>query len=439
MLNSEFLRIRTRLRPAVIGFALSSILAASFLVQAQEIWTLEKSIRRVLEVAPEIQTADAEIGIRQGALQQADDWPNPSIELQVDDKLGSEDAAGGYDFTQLAISQPLPMNRLAHQRSQAEAGLAGAEAQRRHQQLLLEYKVAQSFHILQLAEAKLQLATQRLQQAIRYQDTGRQGAADDPLIRYLTPLENMRLDIVQQTAKQTVDLAEGEFNEAAASFKALLAIPIDSAAQLMPLALVEIPAEFRFMEQALQDHPALEAGKQALRSAQAGIEVARSQRFDDPTLTLFTGKDFLANDRQQTSGVMLNLQIPLWNQNDGGVSQARYTARQAQAELNLQQRELQTRLQKSYTHLGHLIEQAEHYRTKLLQPAQQVFELTHKGFMAGELNILSLIDANNTYFDAKERYLELLQEGWLELADLRQSTGLSLLANNTATHSGEVK
>lgn len=401
-------------------------------------WTLAASIQRAVEVAPEMKTADAEIGKQQGKLEQAGAWPNPSVSIQVNNKLGIEDASGGYDVTQLAISQPLPIARLTHQRKQAEAGLAVAEAQRRQQQLSLEHKVAQRFHALQLAEAKLQLAEERFQQAGRYQNTGRKRTDNDPLIRYLTPLERMRLDIVQQAAKQTVDVAEGEYYEAAASFKALLEIPVETELKLAPLTLVAALSEFKVIQNILQDHPALEVDKQAVAFAQAGVAVAKAQRFDDPTLTLYREKDFLANGREDFTGIMLSVQVPLWNQNNGGVSQARYAVHQAKAELDLKQRELQTNLHKSYLHLEHLIKQAEHYQNKLLQPAQKVFTLTRKGFDAGELNILTLIDANNTYFDAQQRYFELLQEGWVELAEVRKSAGLFLLRNSPVTNLDEV-
>lgn len=399
------------------------------------VWSLESSIQQALNVAPELKTADAEIGKQQGKLEQAGAWPNPSVNIQVDDKLGIEDASGGYEVTQLAISQALPLSRLRHQRTQARSALAGAEAKRRQQQLMLEYKIAQRFHTLQLTDAKLQLAQKRLRQANRYQQNSPKHSIKDPLVRYLTPLERMRLDIVLQAAKQNVSVAEGEYNEAAASFKTLLAMPIKSELKLAPLTAIAIPEAFTVMEKALQNHPMLEADKQALASAQAGVAVAKSQRFNDPVLTLFREKDYLANRRQDVTGVMLSIQVPLWNQGKGLVSQARYLVHQAQAELNLQQRELRTRLHKSYLHLGHLIEQAEHYRNKLLKPAQQVFELTRKGFKAGELNILTLIDANNTYFSAQERYFELLQEGSLELAAVRQSAGISLLDNSAVPSS----
>jgi cobalt-zinc-cadmium efflux system outer membrane protein len=424
-----------RIMLASIGF----VILPQVLAEPTQSWTLQTSVQRALEVMPEMKIIDAEIGKQQGELEQADAWPNPSVSLQMDDSLGLEDASGGYDFTELAISQPLPFGRLAHQREQAEAALASAKEKRRYQQLLLEHEVANRFHVYQLAEAKLQLAKKRLQQARHYKGHRSQRDSSDPLIRYLTPLEVLRLDIVLQAARQSLTMAEGEFNAVSQGFKALLGIAIDADIKLMSLNPVPAPDELSLLNEALKNHPLFEAGKQIVVSLRAGVDVARSQRFDDPTLTLFQGEDFLDNRRQTTSGFMLSVQLPLWNQNNGSVSRARHSLRQAQAELNLNQRDLYSALNESYLHLGYLIEQIEHFRNKLLQPAEKMFALTKKGFDAGELNVLTLIDANNTYFDSQERYFELLQEGWLEMAELRKSAGLSLLAYIPVTNSAEVK
>ncbi len=416
--------------PSLLSVALAAsllTLAPLTLASPESRWTLGASIQRALEVAPEIKAANAAIGKQQGKLEQAGAWPNPSVSVQVDETLGLESSSGGYNVTQLEISQPIPMGRLKHQRTQAEAEVASAQALFRQQRLALEYKVAQRLHILQFAQAKLQLAKKRLQQAHRFQHTG---SNHDPLIRYLTPLETMRLNIVLQSAKQTADMAEGQFDEAAASFKSLLRLPLENKIALVALTPVTAIESFSVMEKSMQQHPSLQAYKQAVAASQAGVAVARAQRFSDPTLSLFRTEEYIANRRQQSTGVMLSVQVPLWNKNNGRVTQARFAVHQAQAELKMQQRNLRTRLHKSHLHLGHLIKQAEHYRKHLLKPAQHVFSLTRKGFKAGELYILTLIDANNTYFDVRARYLELLQQAWLELAAVRMSAGISLLDNN---------
>ena len=51
----------------------------------------------------------------------------------------------------------------------------------------------------------------------------------DRLVRYLSPLERARLDILRATAYQDVALAEGKWSESLAQFRALLALPPDGA------------------------------------------------------------------------------------------------------------------------------------------------------------------------------------------------------------------
>jgi len=75
------------------------------------------------------------------------------------------------------------------------------------------------------------------------------------------------------------------------------------------------------------------------------------------------------------------------------------------------------------THLGHVVEQATTYQQKVLRPAKKMLDLTNKSFTSGELNMLSLIDANNTYFEARLRYLELLYQAHAELADVKLFAG----------------
>ena len=41
------------------------------------LWTLEDSIRRAVEVAPEMRAARAAVNAQKGALRQAGAWPNP--------------------------------------------------------------------------------------------------------------------------------------------------------------------------------------------------------------------------------------------------------------------------------------------------------------------------------------------------------------------------
>ncbi len=404
------------------------VIAPSLIAVAEtNTWTMEKVVQRTMEVAPEMRSSEAEIAARVGELAQAGAWPNPTVDLRVDDRLGREDGRGGVDLTQIALSQPLPMRRLARQRTAAGANLESARENRRYQRLLLERESSRVFQALQFAEARVGLARSRLDLAESYGRPKPGGKTRDPLVRYLTPLERIRLDVLRGESEQTVMAAEKDYQKALAEFRSLLALPADAAVHATQLELAAPPSELAGLEQNFDSQPLLVAARREVEAAQAGVAVAESQRFADPSLNLFFERDFLNGERRNVAGVGVSFQIPLWNLNSGPVAKARAEVLRAQAQLGLRQRDTLTRLRQSHAELARLIEQAQRTRTNLLEPAQQVFELTRRGFTSGELSLLALVDAINAHFDAQARYLELLKETQVASAELRLAAGISLL------------
>ncbi len=407
----------------VMMFVLVLFSVAPVPVLAQTLWTLEDSIQRAVEIAPETRGAEALIRAREGALKQSGAWPNPEIELRADDSMSKDEGGGGTDFTQFAFSQPLPIGgRLGYQRSVAEAQLEAARSQRQYQQVSLETQVAQRYHNLQLAEERLRLAERRLQLADALQDAGRQREQAGELSR----LERLRLDLIRESAQQILDKSEGKANEALSRFRAYLGFSpgvAKASLQLTPLKPFDAIPALAQLQESLSQHPAMLAVRQRLAAAQAEVKLVRAERMPDPTLSLFRERDSLNGRRQDVNGIGIGFTLPLWNRSNGRISAARAQVVQIQSELQALERDLGSRLQQSYLHLGHLVQQGKHYRNRVFEPAQQVFDLTRKAYANGEVEILSLIDANNTYFDARERYLELLQEAWQESAELRLAAG----------------
>ncbi len=389
-------------------------------------WTLESTIQRVVQVAPEGRAADADVATRQGELTQAGAWPNPTIDLRADDRLGQEDGRGGTDFTQLALSQPLPLKRVPRERAAAEARLAGAEESRRLRRLELERTAAEAFHELQRVQARLELARARLKETESYPSAAT--GARDRLVRYLAPLERARLAILREEANQAIVAAEREQEQALIAFRARLALPADAAVEASPLAEPPAPPALEALERNLENHPLLAAARQEQQAAEANIAAAQSQRFADPALNLFRERDVLAGGRRNVTGVGLSVQVPLWNTNPGIVDKARAEALRARTEYEIARRDTIARLRRSHAELARTRVQAGRVRANLLEPAQRLDELARRGFAAGEANVLALIDAANSYFDAQARYVELLVQAQGAAADLRFTAGQSLIA-----------
>lgn len=388
------------------------------------LWTLENSIARVLDIAPEIKSAEARVNARQGALRQAGAWPNPTVSVQSDEKMGIDDGSGGSDITQYAFSQPLPLSgRRSHQKAIASEALQGAKAERRYQHLMLEQQTAIRFRTLQLTTANLKLAEQRLKLADELQAAGlrREQAGE------LSKLGRLRLDLVREEAQQILGKAEGEFNEALSQYRAYLGLPTAVSLVLAPLnPLTSVPPLATF-EITLADHPLFLAAQHRIDAARTNVRLTQASRWPDPVLSVFQEEDILAGRRQEFTGIGLSITLPLWDRKSGQRSQSLAEVSEAQSVLHTLQRDITSRVKQSYLHLNHLVQQGAHYRIHVFEPARQVLDLTNKAYLSGEVEVLSLIDANNTYFNAHTRYLELLQLAWLEMAELQLAVGRSTL------------
>lgn len=398
---------------------LSTLLLATASIAKQ--WDLHSSVQKAVSNSPELQKSMAEIGSRQADVSLSSLWPDPEIGFRIDNKLGQDDGAGGYDLTDITISQSIPMSRIKYQESAAEANLKAAQFSRQYKMLQVQNRVSKVFHQLQLASAELALAKKQLDLAdeLNYK-TKKSGQG---IVRYLTPLEKMRLNIIREEARQAESSAEGKYHEALNEYAKLLVIDantVSSVSELLPITTIP---DIENLIASQDKHAQLSGQQQQVLAANHEVDVARSSQSIDPSVGLSWSRDSFEYGRDDVYAIMFNVQIPLSDRKNTAASKASYDASQQRIDLQLIKRELKINLNRSFTHLNHVVEQASDYENKVLKPAKRMLELTDKGFTSGELDILSLVDANNTYFKARLNYLELLYQAHVELAEVKLFSG----------------
>ena len=403
----------------------SLLLMMAVLASTQSIaqqWTLQSSVQQAIETSPELKKSIAELGVRQADINLSSLWPDPEIGFRVDNKMGQDDGAGGYDLTDITIRQSIPVSRIKYQEKAATASMKAARFSQQYQSLQVQNRVSKVFHQLQFASAKLALAEKQLKLADKMyaQDTARSKGV---VVRYLTPLEKMRLSIIREEAKQAQGNAEGKYKEALSEFVKLLGIEVDSVGSVSELLPVSDIPDIKQLLELQNSHAQLSSQQQEVLAANHKIDVARSSQTIDPSIGLSWQRDTLFTGREDIYAIMFNIQIPLSDRKTTAESKATYKASQQKIELQLLKRELKINLNRSHTHLNHVIKQAVEYKKKVLKPASKMLKLTNKGFASGELNILSLVDANNTYFESKMNYLNLLYQARTELAEVKLFAG----------------
>ncbi|MCW9046606.1 MAG: TolC family protein [Gammaproteobacteria bacterium] len=410
-------------------FTLLMTLAYSSVINAQQ-WTLQSSIAQAMTTSPELKISSAEIGARTSELELSGMWPDPSVELKVDNQMGRDEGTGDYGLSEITISQDIPLSRLKHQKSVAEAQLNAAMHSQSNETLVIQNRVAKVFYELQFATAAFELTHQRVKLADKLKASANNNKSDT-LVRYLTPLEKMRLSIISEKAHQEEAAAEGKYRETLTEFYKLLGIDNNNKVNVPELLpVIDIP-ELDFLSDQQDRHPLLSTQQQILQAATNEIDVARNSAMRDPSISINKLRENFSSGTESVYGVMFNIEIPIHDRKSSKVSKANYNASQHRIELARLKRELQINLNQSYTHLNHVIEQTSEYKIKVLNPAKKILSLSEKGFISGELNILSLVDANNTYFESYMQYLDLMYQSWMEMADINLYAGQFIKFDNT--------
>ncbi len=385
-------------------------------------WTLESSIQRALEHAPELEAAQARVAASRAATDQAGAWPNPSIELRVDDRLGRELGDGGRDVTALSITQPLSWGKVGARRELARTAIAWHLADIDDTRLDVEIRAAGAFHRLQLAQAQLELARDAAVQASDIARVGKRRADAGDLPR----LEWLRLELLAAQYRQAVEEAEGEWSEAAAGFAVLTGLEARSTPRVAPFEQLPEQPPLEHWLAATEAHPMLRQGRLAIDLVSAERALTRRERLPDIALVVYREYEAIAGAKEAVSGAGVTIEVPLWDRRRGRIDELTARGAEAEARLRGEQRSHLGDVRMRYLHLRHLVEQARRQAAEVLAPAREVMSMTRRAYEAGEVELPSLIEAIETARAAEYGYQQSLFNAWQELARLRADAGVTL-------------
>lgn len=402
--------------------AITTVILVGSSPATAQVWTLEKSTQRAINGSPEQQQALAGIAVRQSELQQAGAWPNPTISLRVQNRLGLDDGTGGYNLDQLTISQPLPIWRLQQQKELARKQLSAEQAFAEHSLLSIQGDVARLYYALLFNHEKLLLAEQqqKFTDAIVHSHSRRNGQ----VVRYINPLDRHRIELLDQTTHRGLITARAAYSEILSQFRLRLQLTDQESVELPSITRAATPLALATLQQQLEDSSAsMKQMQYQLQAGQATIELERSRRFNDPELTLVHERDILAGRRQNFQGIMLSMSVPIWDRNEGNIARAEAETIRSQSHLQIARRNLFTQLEQNHLQLTHLLEQEATFKKQMIEPAEHLLKLTRQSYAVGEVNSLSLIDAYNSYFDALKSHLNLVYQSNLATVNLYQTVG----------------
>ncbi|TWT66752.1 Cobalt-zinc-cadmium resistance protein CzcC precursor [Posidoniimonas polymericola] len=131
-----------------------------------------------------------------------------------------------------------------------------------------------------------------------------------------------------------------------------------------------------------------------------------------PNITGQVGVQYDYSSSDTITSVQIGMPLPLWNRNQGAISQARAEITRTSHNVDRLELALQQRLARAFRDYADARVTAETYLNEVLPRSQRTFQLVQSGYQEGEIGYLALLAAQQTNSQTNLAYLDALGNLW---------------------------
>ncbi|SHF09134.1 outer membrane protein, cobalt-zinc-cadmium efflux system [Mariniphaga anaerophila] len=175
-----------------------------------------------------------------------------------------------------------------------------------------------------------------------------------------------------------------------------------------------------------KDHPRLLATEHEIKSTEYFLKEARSNILPDIRLNLYKQN---LGDGYNFRGFEVGLQIPIWYpfEQKGKINQALAK----KEEIVWKQKEVGLEIKRQIEYAWHNYDVSRNiinrYNETMKSKATQLRDLSLRAYQLGEIDLLNLLTAQQTFLDSELRYLTALRDYYLQLVSLEKYLGQELV------------
>jgi len=386
--------------------------------------SLEAALQRTIQQHPKLAASSLEVEAREFEVRQAGFYPNPELSIEVENFAGSGDFSGtDRAETTAQISQRLEiggkrtqrlavhrqMKRLAEQDyAVAQADLIAETTNRFLAVLAAQKQVA-------LAEEQTELAARVLETVNKRIDSGK-----------TAKIERLRFQSLVTEARLRADRAQHQLTATRYSLAALWD-QIDTvdftAVQGDIEALPDVP-EWSDLLSMLPQSPTFNSQAAEIRMAEHNLDLEQAKSIPDLILSFGAKSIEETDDNALVAGIAISL--PIFDRNQGAISAARMRQTEAKNSARAAQLGLHSELNEIWQKLQVARREAVMLRDEQLPAVQQSFEAISYGYQAGKYGFLEVLDAEQTLFETKNRYVVSLTNYLQTYTELERLLGQRL-------------
>jgi len=359
---------------------------------------------------PTLAMASARIQAANGRQIQAGLYPNPVIgyhatEVGVQDTAGQQ---GGF------ISQRF----ITGDKLQLDQAIAGKEIDEESfrfvaQETRVLSDVRMRFYDAMVAQRRVKLTNELV-------DVGeRLVVATEKLLRGRQTTEN---DLLQAEirADNAHILNENAQNESIETWRRLAAVV--GLSNLEPTPLVEFdlaPPNLDWdatYQQLLASHPELDAARTHVDRLRIAIVRAQQEPIPDIDLNVSIRHHNVTDD--DVVNVQLGMPLPVFDRNQGNIHAAQAEWVAACNDVQRLELMLQDQFAVTFREFENARQQTERYRERILPKAKKSLDLVTRGYDKGQVEYLTLLNAQQTYVEVSLRHLNAMQAMQLAAAKI---------------------
>jgi len=387
--------------------------------------TLDEAIQRALEHNHNLLATRTTIQQSEAAETTANLRPNPVLLGDAQflplfnwNQLNSEYIGNSAQFD-LGVSYLFERGKKRQHRLQAARDqTVVARSSVNDNERTLSFQVSSQFIDVQLAESALDLAEQNLQ--------GFQSTVDISRERYRTgdiskdDLLKIELQLVQfQMDESQARLARAQGLSDLRQLLGYDSVPADYdiAGDLDYQPLHANPQDLQ--ANALRSRPDLRAAQQGVTAANSQYQLQKAMAKVD-----ITGQvNYTHISDLSTASFFANVQIPIFNRNQGEIARAGFAITQAQEQEKATSDQVLTDVQNAYAALESNDEIIRLYRSGYLDQAKEDREISEYSYRRGAASLLDFLDAERSYRAVQLAYRQALASYNTALEQLREAVG----------------
>jgi len=385
--------------------------------------TLRRALALTLMNNPELRVFSLETRAAQARELQAGLWPNPELEVEVEEVGGTGDRRG-FDAaeTTVQLSQLIELGDKSQKRKKVasfEKELADIDYHNKKLEVFSE--AAKIFIAVLQAQEKLQLSGELLklsEESFNVVEQRVNAGKDSPLekTRAFVGLSNIK--IKHRETQRNLEFVRKELASFWGQDKPLFEQAAGNLDDIQELSsLDELVLRLKL-------NPQYTRWETEIKKSRAVLDLEKSKAIGDLTIGAGLQRFNETDDNAFIFGV--SIPLPVANRNQGAKQEAAFNLAKAREEQKAAWLKLQNEFNRTYQELTNSYSQATSLRNEVLPGALEVFNAATTAYREGKVDYLNVLDAQRTLFEVKNEYIESLAVYHTAKADVERLIGQSI-------------